>query len=67
MTKTSPAFLVETSIYGIHEPAFTPGRDPLRFVHVFPPSRVSCKLPSSVPTQITFLSKGLGAIAKIVV
>ena len=28
---------------------------------------VSCRLPSSVPTQIIFLSSGLGSIARIVV
>src|SRR6185295_12047579 len=37
------------------------------FVHVLPPSRVTCTLPSSVPTQITSLFLRDSAIAKIVV
>ena len=35
-------------------------------VHVLPPSRVICTLPSSVPAQITFASRGLSAIEMIV-
>ncbi len=35
-------------------------------VHVFPPSRVTCTFPSSVPTQMTSESSGDGAIAMIV-
>src|SRR5262245_46824835 len=36
------------------------------FVQVFPPSRVSCTYPSSLPVQITFASCCDGAIVKIV-
>src|SRR5437016_3503104 len=36
------------------------------FVHVLPPSRVTCTFPSSVPTQIRFGSIVDGAIARIV-
>ncbi len=41
------------------------GRPRLRvtFVHDFPPSRVTCTLPSSVPTQTTFASRGDSPIA----
>ena len=35
-------------------------------LHVLPPSRVTCTLPSSVPTQMTFESSGDGAIVMIV-
>ena len=37
------------------------------FVHVFPPSRVTCTLPSSVPAQTTSGFLGDSEIAKIVV
>ena len=36
------------------------------FCHVLPPSRVTCTRPSSVPTQISCESLGLGATVKIV-
>ncbi len=36
-------------------------------VHVLPASRVSCKLPSSVPTQMVFAFFGDSLIEKIVV
>src|SRR5262245_8999509 len=36
------------------------------FVQVLPPSRVTCTLPSSVPAQTTFASRGLSAIEMIV-
>ena len=36
------------------------------FVHVFPPSRVTCTFPSSVPTQMTFGSTGDGPIEMMV-
>ena len=36
------------------------------FVHVFPPSRVTCASPSSEPVQITAASSGDGATVKIV-
>src|ERR1019366_9677838 len=40
---------------------------PTTFVHFFPPSRVTWRLPSSVPTQTTIESFGDSPIAKIVV
>src|SRR6266699_3619456 len=40
---------------------------PTTFFQVLPPSRVSCTLPSSVPTQIKFGFFGESEIAKIVV
>ncbi len=39
-----------------------PGTFFTRFDHVAPPSRVSWRLPSSVPTQIVFASRGLSQI-----
>src|SRR6185503_12687788 len=39
----------------------------VRFFQVFPPSRVNCTFPSSVPTQIKFESLGDSQIEKIVV
>ena len=36
------------------------------FVHVFPPSRVTCTRPSSDPVQIVFFSIRDGATVKIV-
>ncbi len=36
------------------------------FVHVLPPSRVSCTLPSSVPAQITPALTGDSAIVRMV-
>src|SRR5262249_55363327 len=36
------------------------------FVHVLPPSLVTCTFPSSVPTQITLGSTNDGAIVRIV-
>src|SRR5439155_25605560 len=36
------------------------------FCHDFPPSRVTCTRPSSLPTQITLESFELGATVKIV-
>ena len=43
-----------------------PGTVPATFVQVFPPSRVTCTLPSSVPTQMTSWLFGDSEIAKIV-
>src|SRR5436190_17121480 len=40
---------------------------PITFLQVLPPSRVNCKLPSSVPTQIKFESFGDSQMEKIVV
>jgi hypothetical protein len=43
-----------------------PGTLPTTFVQVLPPSRVTCRLPSSVPTHRTSRFFGDSAIAKIV-
>src|SRR5881296_2765828 len=51
---------------GIHALGFNPWRFLMTFVHVLPPSRVTCTLPSSVPTQMTFGSSIDGAIVRIV-
>src|SRR6185295_16937937 len=45
----------------------SPARFFTKLVQVLPPSRVSCTLPSSVPTQIWFGSLGDSATVKIVV
>ena len=55
------------SMWGTQVPAGTPRIAVPTFVHVLPPSRVSCTLPSSVPTQSTPRFTGLGAIWMIVV
>ena len=39
-------------------PFGTPGTRSATFFHVFPPSRVTCRLPSCVPTHRTFASTG---------
>src|SRR5690349_7976315 len=36
------------------------------FFQVLPPSRVTCRFPSSVPTQIVFASSGLSVMVKMV-
>lgn len=40
-----------------------PDSRPVTLVHVLPPSRVTCTLPSSVPAQTTLVSCGDSAIA----
>src|SRR5579884_1007305 len=44
-------------------PLGTPGTLPIMFFHVWPPSRESCRLPSSVPTHSTCAFSGDSAIA----
>jgi hypothetical protein len=46
----------------MHEPGSTPVSPLFTLVQLLPPSRVSCRLPSSVPTQITEGSSGDSAI-----
>src|SRR5262245_23203960 len=43
-----------------------PGKCPATLVHVFPPSRVTCASPSSVPTQITLSSDGATLMVRMV-
>src|SRR5207245_11372099 len=43
-----------------------PGKWPDTLLHVFPPSRVTCTSPSSVPTQITLESVGARLTVRIV-
>src|SRR5437870_8106114 len=43
-----------------------PGKRPDTLLHVFPPSRVPCTSPSSVPTQITVESVGARLTVRIV-
>jgi hypothetical protein len=57
-----PASTQETQLAGGR-----PGTFFTTFVQFAPPSLVSCTLPSSVPTQIVFASRGLSEIEKIVV
>src|SRR5262249_50855614 len=57
-----PGSMLETQV-ALGHPAAGGG---VTLVQVLPPSRVSCRLPSSVPTQTTFGSFGDSAIAKIV-
>src|ERR1700680_3179146 len=49
-----------------HEFLASPGTLVTTLVHVLPPSRVTCTLPSSVPTQMRFGSSIDGAIVRIV-
>ena len=55
-----PASNGEMPIWLIRPPSpfGRPGMRGATLVHVFPPSRVTCTLPSSVPTQRTFVSVG---------
>src|SRR5712692_11253913 len=46
--------------------AGTRGKCPATFDHVFPPSRVSCTKPSSVPTQMVFGSVGATLTVRMV-
>src|SRR3954447_19072330 len=52
---------------GIQVLAGTPGTFFSTLVQVWPPSRVTCRRPSSVPTQSTPFCAGLGAIWRVVV
>ena len=56
----------DASTVGIHAFGARPGMFLTTFVHVLPPSRVTCTLPSSVPTQMTLGSTIDGAIVRIV-
>src|SRR5262245_557293 len=49
-----------------HENFGAPAMFGATLVHVLPPSRVTCTLPSSVPAQITLGSRGLSAIEMMV-
>ena len=62
-----PASKFDASTVPNQENAFAPTAFLKTLSHVFPPFRVTCTLPSSVPTQITFESSGDGAIEMIVV
>ena len=53
-------------MFGIQEFAGNPLMFLITFFHVLPPSRVICRLPSSVPIQITPGVMGDSAIARIV-
>src|SRR3954447_26252858 len=52
---------------GIQVLAGTPGTFFSTLVQVWPPSRVTCRRPSSVPTQITPFCFALGAMERMVV
>ncbi len=54
-------------MWGTHVLSGTPRMRSMTLVQVAPPSRVTCTLPSSVPTQITPRSTGLGAMVMMVV
>src|SRR6185369_11357538 len=62
-----PASTCDASTVGIHAFGASPTMFFTTFVHDFPPSRVTWTLPSSVPIQITFESRGDGAIESSVV
>ena len=63
-----PASNGETPIWLMRPPSplGNPGMRAPTLVHVFPPSRVTCTLPSSVPTQRTLVSVGATLIVRIV-
>src|SRR5579862_2043069 len=61
-----PTSLGLASTVGIHAFGASPWTFLMTLVHVFPPSRVTCTLPSSVPTQITLESSGEGAMVRMV-
>src|SRR5712691_3055358 len=52
----SPVFDAATRL--TYVPFGTPGTFDATFFHVFPPPRVTCTLPSSVPTHSTFGANG---------
>src|SRR6266496_2507374 len=56
----------EASTRETHVPFGRPATLPATLVQPLPPSRVTCRLPSSVPTQITPLFLGDSLIVKIV-
>ena len=62
-----PAASRDASTVGIQALGARPGTLRRTFAHVFPPSRVTWTLPSSVPTQITLESSGDGAMLSSVV
>src|ERR1051325_4526409 len=58
VTKHVPASPGDGATYEIHVHGTSPGRPRVTFVHVLPPSRVTWRFPSSVPTHTTFGSRG---------
>src|SRR5437867_10394532 len=66
VTYAVPASTADAEIDEIHEERGAPATFGATFVQCPPPSRVNCRLPSSVPAQMTFGSRGLSAIARIV-
>src|SRR6476469_2155775 len=62
-----PASKWPASIEETHAFRGKPLRLGVKFFQFFPPSRVNCTFPSSVPTQIKFESLGDSQIEKIVV
>src|ERR1043166_6128958 len=58
VTKHGPASPGDGATYEIHVHGTSPGRPRVTFVHVLPPSRVTWRFPSSVPTHTTFGSRG---------
>ncbi len=50
-----------------HDALGSPATLAVKSVQLFPPSRVSCTLPSSVPTQTMFASSGDSLMEKMVV
>src|SRR5580765_6927806 len=58
VTKQVAASCGDGATYEIHVHGFTPGSALHVFDHVLPPSRVTWRLPSSVPTQTMFGSFG---------
>src|SRR5262249_3294074 len=63
VTKQVAASLGEGETYEIQVLAGSPGRFLVTFAQVLPPSRVTWRLPSSVPTHTTFASFGDSPIA----
>src|SRR2546423_80170 len=61
-TYAVPGDAADARILLTNVPSFTPLIDALNSVHVRPPSRESCTLPSSVPTHRIFGSIGDSAI-----
>src|SRR5258706_16041562 len=62
-----PSLKCPASIEVTHAFFGNPGTLPTTFFQVFPPSRVTCRLPSSVPTHTIFGFLGDSEMEKIVV
>src|SRR3954454_23993165 len=60
------ALVFEAEMEETHENAGASLMFGATFFHVLPPSRVTCTLPSSVPAQMTFGSRGLSAMEMMV-